>query len=85
VEDKIFVEYSLTQEDYEPGIYYIYNEENNEYILSENWDADALYFIHKYPDPLPGFRYIQIPDYENMFSISGRGKSAKERLDELLY
>jgi hypothetical protein len=30
-------------------------------------------------------RYIQIPDIEAMTSISAQGKSAKERLDELLY
>ena len=34
---------------------------------------------------LPGFRYIQCPSIDGMFSISGQGKSAKERLDELLY
>lgn len=36
-------------------------------------------------DQLPGFRYIQIGDYEGMFSISAQGKSAKDKLDELLY
>ena len=34
---------------------------------------------------LAGYRYIQVPDLENMFKISARGKSAKDRLDELLY
>lgn len=34
---------------------------------------------------LPGYRYIQIGERENMFSISAQGKSAKNRLDELLY
>ncbi len=34
---------------------------------------------------LSAYRYIQIPQMENMFSISAQGKSAKERLDELLY
>lgn len=32
-----------------------------------------------------GYRYIQIPNIDTMFSISAQGKSAKERLDELLY
>ena len=33
-----------------------------------------------------GYSTIQIPeDYKNIFSISGKGKSAKEKLDELLY
>lgn len=31
------------------------------------------------------FKYIQVNDMENMFSISAQGKSAKERIDELLY
>ena len=36
---------------------------------------------------LPGFRYIQVPDknIDSMFKISAQGKSAKEKLDELLY
>lgn len=32
-----------------------------------------------------GYRYIQIPEIESMFSISFQGKSIKDRLDELLY
>jgi hypothetical protein len=33
------------------------------------------------------YKYIQVPEFEmeKMFSISAQGKSAKERLDELLY
>ena len=34
---------------------------------------------------LSGFRYIQCAEIDGMFSISAQGKSAKERLDELLY
>lgn len=34
---------------------------------------------------LSGYRYIQCPEIDGMFSISAQGKSAKERLDELLY
>ena len=36
---------------------------------------------------LPGFRYIQVPDknIDSMFKISAQDKSAKEKLDELLY
>ena len=34
---------------------------------------------------LTGFRYIQVPDIESMFTISAQGKSAKDRLDELIY
>lgn len=32
-----------------------------------------------------GYRYIQVPNIDTMFTVSGQGKSAKERLDELLY
>ena len=34
---------------------------------------------------ISGFRYIQVPDIDNMFAISAQGKSAKDKLDELLY
>ena len=34
---------------------------------------------------ISGYKYIQIPDMEYMFSISAQGKSAKNRLDELIY
>ena len=34
---------------------------------------------------LSGYRYIQCAEIDGMFSISAQGKSAKERLDELLY
>ena len=36
-------------------------------------------------DIVDGRRYIQIPNIEEMFSISAQGKSAKERLDELVF
>lgn len=32
-----------------------------------------------------GYKYIQVPNIDTMFTISSQGKSAKERLDELLY
>ena len=32
-----------------------------------------------------GFKYIQVPDIETMFTCSAQGKSAKEKLDELIY
>ena len=34
---------------------------------------------------LNGYRYINCGNIDNMFTISAQGKSAKERLDELLY
>lgn len=38
-------------------------------------------------DALPGYKYIQVPEanLDAMFSISAQGKSAKDRLDELIY
>lgn len=33
----------------------------------------------------PAFKYIQVNDIEGMFSVSAQGKSAKDRIDELLY
>ena len=36
-------------------------------------------------EQIPSYRYIQVPDYDIMFSISAQGKSAKQRLDELIY
>lgn len=35
--------------------------------------------------PLSGYKYIQVQDIDSMFSISSQGKSAKDRLDELIY
>jgi hypothetical protein len=32
-----------------------------------------------------GFRYIQVSDIDYMFTCSAQGKSAKNRLDELIY
>ena len=34
---------------------------------------------------IPSYKYIQVDNIDFMFSISGQGKSAKDRLDELLY
>ena len=36
-------------------------------------------------EKMAGYKYIQITDLDKMFTISAQGKSAKERLDELLY
>lgn len=36
-------------------------------------------------DSTLGYKYIQVPDIESMFSISSQGKSIKDKLDELLY
>lgn len=36
-------------------------------------------------EPMSGYKYIQVQDIDTMFSISAQGKSAKDRLDELIY
>lgn len=36
-------------------------------------------------EPMSGYKYIQVQDIDSMFSISAQGKSAKDRLDELIY
>ena len=56
----------------------IYFRKTPDIIFSENINNDQQ---------LPGYRYIQIPSFhiETMFSISSQGKSAKDKLDELLY
>lgn len=45
--------------------------------------------IYQYPGEVvkseAGFRYIQVPNANHMFTCSAQGKSAKNKLDELLY
>ena len=51
-------------------------------------DTPEIQFVEKAfgEAAMPGMQLIQIPKaYGNIFSISTQGKSAKERLDELLY
>ena len=52
-------------------------------------ETPAVVFTHDITAErqLTGYRYIQIPLHlmETMFSISAQGKSAKDRLDELIY
>ena len=36
-------------------------------------------------DNIGGYKYIQVANLDSMFSISAQGKSAKARLDELIY
>ena len=52
-------------------------------------DVPNVIFVQSLADDVyerqPGYTYIQLPPgYSSLFSISGRGKSAKERIDELL-
>ena len=50
-------------------------------------DTPEIEFVESASDSVSsGYSSIQVPeDYENIFSISGQGKSAKDKLDELLY
>ena len=54
----------------------IYYRDTPEVIFTSNLEAE---------DQITGFKYIQVPGIDYMFSISAQGKSAKERVDELLY
>lgn len=56
----------------------IYFRETPDLIFTDNINEEGK---------LTGYRYIQVPNdmIDDMFSISAQGKSAKERLDELLY
>ena len=81
------VEYKVVQlnaNSYEKNTYYI--KDNNIYYLSDSddWESEKTYYKKVYTQ-LSGFKTIQVPAIETMFSISTQGKSAKERLDELLY
>lgn len=50
-------------------------------------ETPQVIFVNSTDDivQMSGFKYIQVPDLDKMFTISAQGKSAKERLDELLY
>ena len=50
-------------------------------------ETPQVIFVNSTEDivQMSGFKYIQVPDLDKMFTISAQGKSAKERLDELLY
>ena len=52
-----------------------------------NYSKDITIEKDKEDRQLSGYRYIQIPEemIDTMFSISAQGKSAKDKLDELLY
>jgi hypothetical protein len=56
----------------------IYFRETPQVVFAPNINED---------EKLSGYKYIQVPEFEmdKMFTISAQGKSAKERLDELLY
>ena len=74
---------NLTSTTYTKGTYFLY--ENDSYVLAtENYDSEKQYFEKIYKN-LSGYKAIQVPSIESMFTISAQGKSAKESLDELLY
>lgn len=82
--------------DSEIGLYSIKNIGQKIKTINEN-SIQALYyketpeiiFINSDEEKrndisLEAFSFITIPNYEQLFTISGQGKSAKDRLDELL-
>lgn len=79
-----YVKVSLTVDKYSKGTYYIYNDNYGYILTSQEFDNTETYY-EKIFVPLSGFKVVQVPNIESMFSISSQGKSAKERLDELLY
>ena len=63
---------------------------NDTAVKSIYFRDTPLVIFYNYGDEfkeLSGHKYIQVPDInmESMFSISAQGKSAKDRLDELIY
>ena len=74
--------------------YGVYNLGNRTKAVQDS-NIKSIYFretpqvIFKSPDESYSWaldhRIIQVPSIDNMFSISAQGKSAKEKLDELLY
>ena len=61
------------------------NDSNVKYIYYK--ETPEVIFVSNLSEEGPsGFTKIQLPPYyEGLFSISAKGKSAKERIDELLY
>jgi len=53
----------------------IYFRETPQVIFDENFSGGYL----------SGYSYVQVPNIDYMFSISAQGKSAKDKLDELIY
>lgn len=46
---------------------------------------DIIFKEFEVDEVITGYKYIQIPNIETMFKISTQGKSAKDKLDELIY
>lgn len=46
---------------------------------------DIIFKESNVDEIITGYKYIQIPNVETMFNISTQGKSAKDKLDELIY
>jgi hypothetical protein len=61
----------------------------NETTIKSIYFRETPDIIFKSPgepfEPMSGYKYIQVQDIDSMFSISAQGKSAKDRLDELIY
>jgi len=71
--------------EYKPNSFY-YQDENRNYILDSGENAtEGRDYYSKNRKSLSGFKEIQVANIDSMFTISSQGKSAKEKLDELLY
>ena len=83
---KDFIYKPINVESYKKDTYYYYDSDKNKYMLdkSENIVENRQYYIGTY-ETLSGYKHIRVPNIEHMFTISGQGKSAKDKLDELLY
>ena len=77
----------LTEATYKPNQYYYFDAKQEEYIIDTSpvYTQDRVYYIFVTAIDNSGYKYIQVNDIDNMFSISSQGKSAKDRLDELIY
>ena len=76
----------LTASSYRKNTYYKKHSTQGYYYLSteESFDKDSTYYEKTYQQ-MSGYKAIQVPSIESMFTISSQGKSAKDRLEELLY
>ena len=84
--DCIYEKITLNRDTYRPNTYFCLSEDYAVYVLCSDpqYDANKTYYLKTY-EQTTGFKYIQVPSIDTMFTISSQGKSAKERLDELLY
>ena len=85
----VYQRVNITRADYYSAIpYYRYDTQLFKFVLidktKEPFDTAVNYYI-QIRTQLSGFKVIQVPMIEQLFTISAQGKSAKDSLDELLY